>query len=239
MFDSKSIPGVKALCAAAIGIAALATSAPSFAQANEQFVSRCCRSASGPYGPAGVGIFGGFIDYMNYINVKEGGVGGVKLSWEECETEYAAAHGVECYERLKTQEPDEGHDDQPGLDADHLRAARQDGGRQGAAGADRLRPHRHDRRALLPVGLPADHDVSDAGDGDRQVPRRTKEKGNLRGKKIAYLYLDSAYGKEPITYLQAEAKVNGFELTTIPITPPGTEQGAQWQQIRQFAAPTT
>jgi branched-chain amino acid transport system substrate-binding protein len=30
-----------------------------------------------------------------------GGVNGVKLKWEECETEYNASMGVECYERLK------------------------------------------------------------------------------------------------------------------------------------------
>ena len=30
-----------------------------------------------------------------------GGINGVKLTWEECETEYNASKGVECYERLK------------------------------------------------------------------------------------------------------------------------------------------
>ena len=55
----------------------------------------------GAYAAGGSGIFGGYIDYMNYINMKEGGINGVKLAWEECETEYNNSRGVECYERLK------------------------------------------------------------------------------------------------------------------------------------------
>ena len=42
------------------------------------------------------------IDYFNLVNLG-GGINGVKLTWEECETEYNAARGVECYERLKTK----------------------------------------------------------------------------------------------------------------------------------------
>ncbi len=54
----------------------------------------------GPYNAMGTGIFGGVIDYLNYVNIKHGGVNGVKLVYEECETEYNAARSVECYQRL-------------------------------------------------------------------------------------------------------------------------------------------
>jgi hypothetical protein len=37
------------------------------------------------------------------INARDGGVNGVKLTFEECETGYATDRGVECYERLKTR----------------------------------------------------------------------------------------------------------------------------------------
>ena len=40
------------------------------------------------------------IDYLNYLNTKHGGVNGVKLVYEECETKYNAARSVECYQRL-------------------------------------------------------------------------------------------------------------------------------------------
>ena len=36
----------------------------------------------------------------SYVNAK-GGINGVKISFEECETGYATDKGVECYERLK------------------------------------------------------------------------------------------------------------------------------------------
>jgi branched-chain amino acid transport system substrate-binding protein len=53
----------------------------------------------GPYAAGGSGSSAA-IDYFNLINAT-GGVNGVKISWEECETEYNASRGVECYERLK------------------------------------------------------------------------------------------------------------------------------------------
>src|SRR5690349_14772447 len=56
----------------------------------------------GPYAAGGSGFFGGAIDYFNLVNMN-GGVNGVKITWEECETEYNASRGVECYERLKSK----------------------------------------------------------------------------------------------------------------------------------------
>ena len=56
----------------------------------------------GPYAAGGSGYFGGAIDYFTLVNLN-GGINGVKLQWEECETEYNASRGVECYERLKTR----------------------------------------------------------------------------------------------------------------------------------------
>src|ERR1700691_6799178 len=57
----------------------------------------------GPYAADGSGFFGGFIDYMNLINIRDGGVNGVKLTWDECETQYEVERGVECYERQKSR----------------------------------------------------------------------------------------------------------------------------------------
>ena len=42
----------------------------------------------------------------------------------------------------------------------------------------------------------------------------------LKGKKIALVYHDSPYGKEPIPLLQERAKMHGFELQLIPVTAP-------------------
>ncbi|MCR2370070.1 ABC transporter substrate-binding protein, partial [Salmonella enterica] len=40
-------------------------------------------------------------DYLKLVNERDGGVNGVKITYEECETAYATDRGVECYERLK------------------------------------------------------------------------------------------------------------------------------------------
>jgi len=57
----------------------------------------------GPYAAGGSGFYGGMIDYMTLVNMRDGGINGVKLIWEECETEYNPSRGVECYERLKSK----------------------------------------------------------------------------------------------------------------------------------------
>eukprot|EP01042_Synura_sphagnicola_P015827 gene15827-20044_t len=60
-----------------------------------------------------------------------------------------------------------------------------------------------------------------------------KNGGSLAGKKIVYLYHDSAYGKEPMVALDAEATLGKFKVVQIPVAHPGNEQGAQWLRIRQ------
>src|SRR5499426_429815 len=50
-------------------------------------------------------IANGFIDYVTLLNERDGGINGVPLVWEECETVYDVARGVECYERLKGKGP--------------------------------------------------------------------------------------------------------------------------------------
>ena len=39
------------------------------------------------------------------MNARDGGINGVKITTEECETGYATDRGVECYERLKGKGP--------------------------------------------------------------------------------------------------------------------------------------
>jgi branched-chain amino acid transport system substrate-binding protein len=67
----------------------------------------------GPYAAGGSGIYGGYEDYLQLPNIRDGGINGVKLTWEECETEYNPDRGVECYERLKNHPPTGGTVIQP------------------------------------------------------------------------------------------------------------------------------
>ena len=83
-------------------IAALGT-APALAQNEQFFPSLVYRT--GPYAPNGIPFANGFADYLNLLNARDGGINGVKIAFEECETGYATDRGVECYERLKGKGP--------------------------------------------------------------------------------------------------------------------------------------
>lgn len=217
-----------------VGVAAalLAPSLPALAQANEQFVALPSYRV-GPYGANGQSFYGGFIDYLNYVNLKDGGINGVKLGWEECETEYNNAKGVECYERLKSKNPTTKgtayHSMSTGISyalvdktaADKVPLVMMGYGRTDAVDG-----------SVFPYAFPL------VTTYQMQVSAivkylATKSGGSLNGKKIVYLYHDSAYGKEPIVALQAEARLNKFNLVEIPVAHPGNEQGAQWLKIRQ------
>ena len=60
---------------------------------------------TGPYAPNGIPIANAMNDYFTLVNERDGGINGVKLIWEECETAYNNDRGVECYERLKDKGP--------------------------------------------------------------------------------------------------------------------------------------
>ena len=88
--------------ATAIALTMVATM-PASAQ-NGQFVP-VLSFRTGPYGGTGAPWANGVIDYYNLVNVRDGGINGVKLLIEECETGFATDKGVECYERLKGKGP--------------------------------------------------------------------------------------------------------------------------------------
>lgn len=218
--------------AAATTAAVMLPVGQALAQASEQFIALPSYRV-GPYGANGQSFYGGFVDYLNYVNLKENGVGGVKLSWEECETEYNNAKGVECYERLKGKNPvTKGT-------AYHVMAT-------GISYA-LIDKSASDKVPMMMMG----YGRTEAVDGSvfpyafplvttyqMQMSAIIKyltqqNKGSLAGKKIAYLYHDSAYGKEPIVALEAEAAIGKFKVIQIPVAHPGNEQGAQWLRIRQ------
>ena len=57
--------------------------------------------------------------------------------------------------------------------------------------------------------------------------------GNLEGAKIAFLYIDYAFGQEPIGVLETLAEREGFELQLYPVPLPGNDQASVWTQIRR------
>jgi len=205
---------------------------PALAQSSDQFIAIPSYRV-GPYGGNGQSYYGGYVDYLNYVNLKDGGINGVKLSWEECETEYNNAKGVECYERMKNKNP-----------ITHGTAINSMATGISYALIDKSV---EDKVPLLMMG----YGRTDAVDGSvfpyafplvttyqMQISAivrflTAKSGGSLAGKKIVYLYHDSAYGKEPMVALDAEATLGKFKVIQIPVAHPGNEQGAQWLRIRQ------
>jgi len=60
---------------------------------------------TGPFAGSGIPIANGMHDYLTMLNERDGGIGGVKLNIEECETGYDTKKGVECYEAVKSKKP--------------------------------------------------------------------------------------------------------------------------------------
>src|ERR1700731_2714041 len=90
------------LLAAAFAAGALGAGiGDAFAQ-NEQFIPRLVYR-TGPYAPNGIPFADGYADYLDMVDARDGGIGGVKVVYEECEDGYNNDKGVECYERLKTK----------------------------------------------------------------------------------------------------------------------------------------
>jgi len=186
----------------------------------------------GPYAAGGSSFYGGIIDYMTLTNMK-GGINGVNLIWEECETEYNASRGVECYERLKNKNG-----------GATLVEPLSTGIAYGIL--DRVAK---DKIPMMTLG----YGRSDAANGKvfpyvfpilstywnqaaamvSYLGEKSGGMDKLKGKKIVHLFHDSAYGKEPLPVLEVQAARYGFELVKIPITPPGNDQQSQWLQIRQ------
>ena len=92
-----------ALSAVAFALAA-AFAAPALAQQNVQFIPHLVYR-TGAYAPNGIPFANGVADYYRLVNARDGGLNGVKIEYEECDTGYATDRGVECYERLKAKGP--------------------------------------------------------------------------------------------------------------------------------------
>ena len=221
---------ILAVAALAAGASSLVTTS-AFAQAKEQFFP-LLSYRTGPYAPNGVPWANGKQDYIKMVNARDGGVNGVKLTYEECETGYATDRGMECYERLKSR---------PGVAVFDPQATGITFALTEKVVTDKI--------PLITLG----YGLSVAQDGqafkwnfplmgsywtgaDILVQYLGKKEGGLdklKGKKIALVYHDSPFGKEPIPLLQERARMHGFELQLLPVTAPGVEQKATWLQIRQ------
>ncbi len=187
----------------------------------------------GAYASSGIPVWGGFIDYLSYVNEAEGGVAGVKLVYEECETEWAAERGVECYERFRSGKYGKSIPIYNPMGAPAAYAL------SDKAAADKIplvtldygRTEATDG-SIFPYNFPVMLTFySEASVFVNYVADREGGLAKLRGKKIATLYHDSAYGRETLDPLALLASKYGFENIQIPLAHPGNEQSAQWARV--------
>src|SRR5438874_2872891 len=177
---------------------------------------------TGPYAPSGIPIANGFVDYFTLINERDGGINGVKLAWEECETQYDTKQGVECYERLKGKGP---------------------------TGAVVVNPYSTgisyqlipkapvDKTPILSMGygMSASSDVrwfpwvfnfptnywSQASAVIRYIGTQEGGLDTLTGKNIVHVHTTRPYGKEDKPTLEELSRKYQFELTLLPADTPG------------------
>ena len=218
-----------AISVAATGLTSALVTTSAQAQAKEQFFP-VLPYRTGAYAPNGVPWGNAYVDYLKLINARDGGINGVKITFEECDTAYATDRGVECYERLKGKS--QGAVFQPlstGITFALTEKAPTDKNPLITGGYGRSESS---DGQVFKWNFPLQGTYWSGADIIMQHITK-KEGGNIKGKKIALVYHDSPFGKEPIPLLQERAKIQGFDLQLLPVTAPGVEQKATWLQVRQ------
>jgi branched-chain amino acid transport system substrate-binding protein len=210
-----------------IALAVVAGSAGIVGASHEIVVGLQC-DRTGATQTVGVNLCPGYHDYIKLINSK-GGVEGHKIKAVEIDHEYKVPQGMESYERHKK----EGAVIIGVYGTPHIYALAQkltedripgtSPGFGSAAAADGQRyPY------IFPIA------ATYWSQGAAAVKfAKDQLGGNLKGKKIAYLFFDNPAGREPIGVLEDIAEREGFQLRTFAVPPPGVEMGAQVLDIAQ------
>ncbi len=206
----------------------LLMAAPSHAQSKSEIVIGLQCDRTGPTQIVGTVLCPAFHDYIALVNSK-GGVDGHPIRAIEIDHEYKVPPAVESYERHKK----EGavtmaiygtpqiyaltakltEDRIPGTSPGFGSAAAADGARY---------------PFIFPIA------ATYWSQGAAAVDFVKKQLGgNLKGKKIAYIFYDNPAGREPIEVIEDLAAKEGFQLRTFAVPPPGVEMGAQVLDIAQ------
>ncbi len=216
-----------------MAVAALAAGTmPQPASAQESIYVPLFTYRTGPFAGSGIPIANGKHDYLDMLNERDGGIGGVKVVVEECETGYDTKKGVECYEQVKQKKPVIVNPWSTGITLQLIPKASVD---------------------KIPV-LSMAYGLSAAAVGDefpwvfnppmtywdalsiifRYIGGKEGGLDKLKGKTIGYIFFDGGYGREPIPLLESLAKDYGFTVKLYPV--PAAEmqnQSAQWLNVRR------
>jgi branched-chain amino acid transport system substrate-binding protein len=197
------------------------------AAASDEIVIGMQCDRTGATQTVGVNWCPGYHDYIKLVNGK-GGVEGHRIKVIEIDHEYKVPPAVESYERCKTDGAvlvflygtPQTYALVQKLQEDRIPATCPAFGPAVAADGQRY-PY------LFPIAATY---WSQAGGAVKYAKDRL---GALKGKKIAYLFYDNPAGREPIAVLEDLAGLEGFQLKTFAVPPPGVEMGAQVLDIAQ------
>lgn len=201
------------------GLLGLATA--SQAQDKEIVIGAQC-DRTGPTQIVGTVLCPAYHHYMNLVN-KRGGVEGYKIKIIEIDHEYKVPPAIESHERFKKEgaimtsafgtpqliallkkfEEDKMPVTSPGIGSS-------------AAADGKAYPF------VFPIAATY---WSQAGGAVKFVKDRLG--GDLKDKKIAYIFFDNPAGREPIPLLEELAKLEGFQMRTFGVPSPGIEMAAQ------------
>ena len=201
---------------------------PGTAQAQKEIVIGIQCDRTGATQTVGVYICPGAHDYIKLVNFR-GGVEGHKIKAIEIDHEYKVPQAMEAYERHKKE----------GAVSIFLYGTPQTQALTAKLTEDRI------------PGTSPGFGTAAAADGTKYpfifpiaatywsqgaaAVKFAKDQlgGSLKGKKIAFIYFDNPAGREPLPVLEDLAQVEGFQLKTFTVPPPGIEMGAQVLDIAQ------
>ncbi len=184
---------------------------------------------TGAFAGSGIPQANGETDYFTMLNERDGGIGGVKVHVEECETGYKAQKGVECYEATKG------------------RGALVYNPRSTGITLQLIPKAPIDKIPVLSMG----YGLSAAADGEKfpwvfnapatywsqasaVIKYIDQDLKGIKGKKVGFIYLDVGYGREPIPLFEALAKKMGFKFFKIPVGVKEMQsQSSHWLQVRK------
>ena len=187
---------------------------------------------TGPFAGSGIPNANGMSDYFTMINERDGGIGGVPIIIEECETGYNTKKGVECYEKVKGKNPVVIKPWSTGITLQLLPKSP----------IDKIPLH------SMGYGLSAAADGSvfpwafnypstywnQASAIVKYIGYQEGGMSNLKGKKIGFIFLESGYGREPIPLLEELSKEFGYKMFTIPVAfKESQNQSSHWLKVRK------
>ncbi|MFK7855151.1 MAG: ABC transporter substrate-binding protein [Granulosicoccus sp.] len=217
----------KTMLTLAAGVVAASCWLP-VAQAQDSMYMPSMTYRTGPFAGGGTPFADGYADYFNMLNERDGGINGVKIVVDECETAYNTQKGVECYESTKGNKALAYSPLSTGITLALIPKAPVD---------------------QIPV-FSMGYGLSAAADGENfpwtfvypasywnqlsSILTYIDSQGGIEGKKIGYIYLDAGYGKEPIPLLDQLAESMGFTVAKFPVGVKEMQnQSSQWLNVRK------